>query len=111
MKISELSKKTNVSIRMIRYYEEKGLLQPTRTNSGYRCFNNDDIELVDKIKFFKDIGFTIEEVRPILECQLGLQKREQICDKLKEKFASRVEQIDRMISGLNEAKLTLSQYI
>ncbi|MFM2482356.1 MerR family DNA-binding transcriptional regulator [Celerinatantimonas sp. YJH-8] len=43
MKISELSRKTNVSIRMIRYYEKKELLQPTRTSSGYRCFNKDDI--------------------------------------------------------------------
>lgn len=111
MKISELSKATNVSIRMLRYYEEKGLLHPTRTNSGYRRFRKDDIELIDKIKLFKKMGFTIEDVRPILECQLGLPEREQICDKLKEKFASRVEQIDRMIDSLNKAKLTLSQYI
>ncbi|MZI93013.1 MerR family transcriptional regulator [Vibrio sp. CAIM 722] len=111
MKISELSQQTKVSIRMIRYYEEQGLLKPTRTHSGYRNFKKDDIELINKIRLFKEIGFTIEDIRPILHCQLTQISQQEICDQLKHKFSCQIEQIDQMIANLNQAKITLRQYL
>lgn len=111
MKISELSKQTNVSIRMIRYYEQKGLLKPTRTPSGYRRFKQEDIAVIHKIKMFKAIGFTIDDILPVFTCQVLYSEEVPICDKLREKFVSKIEQIDKMIINLNQAKSTLAQYI
>lgn len=111
MKISELSKATNVSIRMIRYYEEKGLLRPERTDSGYRRFKQEDIELINRIRMFKEIGFTIEDVIPIIECQLVDSDTAQICDKLKEKFSAKIKQIDSSITHLESLKAILAGYL
>ncbi|CAG8998230.1 MAG: Mercuric resistance operon regulatory protein [Candidatus Celerinatantimonas neptuna] len=111
MKISELSKETNVSVRMIRYYEEKKVLFPTRTSSGYRQFTQRDIDLILKIKIFKEIGFTIDDIRPVLQCQFEHSGKIQICDKLKEKLVSKIEQINQKIDNLMQAKLSLTQYI
>ena len=46
MKIGELSKLSQISIRMLRYYEEAGLLSPKRTVSGYRQFEIEDLSLI-----------------------------------------------------------------
>ncbi|MDW6004748.1 MerR family transcriptional regulator [Vibrio mangrovi] len=110
MKISELSKRTQVSIRMIRYYEERGLLIPTRTASGYRQFTAEHIEQINKIKILKDVGFTIEDIRPVMQCQLEA-KDGQICGQLKEKITRKIEQIDQSVANLIQAKATLSQYV
>ncbi|TES54329.1 MerR family transcriptional regulator [Halalkalibacterium halodurans] len=50
MKISELSKKTGVSIRSLRYYEQKRLLHPTRLKNGYREYDESDIENVKTVQ-------------------------------------------------------------
>ncbi len=111
MKISELSKITNVSVRMIRYYEEKGLLTPQRTTSGYRHFTEKDVEIVQKIKLFKEVGFTLEDIQPVMECQFNSSQNGKICDKLKEKILSKINQIEHSIDGLTQAKVTLAQYV
>jgi MerR family transcriptional regulator, copper efflux regulator len=111
MKISELSKATNVSVRMIRYYEEKRLLTPKRTASGYRQFTREHIERIHKIKIFKDVGFTIEEMIPLMECEFSAPANGRVCDKLREKIESKVVQIDISIARLIQAKSTLSQYL
>lgn len=52
MKIGELSKLSQISVRMFRYYEEEGLLSPKRTVSGYRQF---EIEDIDRVKLIHKI--------------------------------------------------------
>lgn len=68
MKIGELSKLSQISIRMLRYYEEAGLLSPKRTVSGYRQFEIDDIERVKLIYKLNSAGLTLKVIRKILPC-------------------------------------------
>ena len=53
MKIGELSKISQISIRMLRYYEEEGLLFPKRSLSGYRQF---EIEDIDRVKLIRELN-------------------------------------------------------
>jgi RimJ/RimL family protein N-acetyltransferase len=48
--IGELSARSGATVRMLRYYEEQGLLRPGRTGSGYRVFAEADIERVRYIR-------------------------------------------------------------
>ncbi|MBI0113566.1 MULTISPECIES: MerR family transcriptional regulator [Gilliamella] len=66
MKIGELSKISQISIRMLRYYEEAGLLSPKRTLSGYRQFEIDDIDRVKLIHKLNSAGLTLKVIRKIL---------------------------------------------
>ena len=44
MKIGELSERTGIPTRMLRYYEEQGLLASERSANGYRSYDEDDVE-------------------------------------------------------------------
>lgn len=50
MQIGELSARTGASVRMLRYYEEQGLLDPQRTASGYRIYAETDVDRVARIR-------------------------------------------------------------
>ncbi|QNM05918.1 MerR family transcriptional regulator [Qiania dongpingensis] len=68
-KIGEFSKLTQVSIRMLRYYDETGLLKPEQTNpyTGYRMYSADQIPLLNKILFLRDSGFNVTEISEALK--------------------------------------------
>ena len=68
MKIGELSKKTGVSIRSLRYYEQKKLIRPSRLENGYREFQESDIEKVKAIQLFLKIGMNTDEIYDVLSC-------------------------------------------
>jgi len=58
MKIGELSRRTEVPIRMLRYYEERGLIQPSRTSNGYRAYAETDVARVSTITSLVRSGLT-----------------------------------------------------
>ncbi|MEI3599142.1 MULTISPECIES: MerR family transcriptional regulator [unclassified Oceanobacillus] len=68
MKIGELSKKTGVSIRSLRYYEQKNLIRPSRLENGYREFEKSDIEKVKAVQLFLKIGMNTDEIYHVLSC-------------------------------------------
>ncbi len=63
-KIGEFSKLTQVSVRMLRYYDETGLLKPAQVNkyTGYRMYSVEQIENLNKILFLRDVGFNVSEI-------------------------------------------------
>lgn len=67
-KIGEFSKLTQVSIRMLRYYEEMGLLKPDRVDDStkYRFYSAAQIPTLNKITFLRDIGFSVSEIAETL---------------------------------------------
>lgn len=63
-KIGEFSKLTQVSIRMLRYYDETGLLKPAETDkfTNYRLYSAEQISTLNKIIFLRDLGFNVAEI-------------------------------------------------
>lgn len=67
MNIGQLSRRTGVPIDTVRYYEKQQLLPPpTRTASGYRHYEADDVLRLTFIRRAKSLGFTLEEIRDLL---------------------------------------------
>ncbi|SDR10441.1 Cu(I)-responsive transcriptional regulator [Pseudoxanthomonas sp. CF385] len=67
MNIGQLSRRTGVPIDTVRYYEKQRLLPPpTRTASGYRHYEADDVLRLTFIRRAKTLGFTLEEIRDLL---------------------------------------------
>lgn len=63
-KIGEFSRLTQVSIRMLRYYDEAGLLPPAQTDeqTGYRLYNAEQIFVLNRILFLRDLGCSVSEI-------------------------------------------------
>jgi DNA-binding transcriptional MerR regulator len=68
MRIGELSKRTGVPSRMLRYYEEQGLITPRRLDNGYREYDDYLIDRVGKVKGLIDAGIPTRIVTNILPC-------------------------------------------
>jgi MerR family transcriptional regulator, Zn(II)-responsive regulator of zntA len=68
MRISEVSRRTGVSIRSLRYYEQKRLLCARRLENGYRDLDEEAIERVQTIQMYLGLGLTTEQIEEILAC-------------------------------------------
>lgn len=67
LQIGEVSTRTGLSVRTIRYYEEVGLVEPSaRTSGGFRLYTDVDIARLQMIRRMKPLGFSLEEMRDLL---------------------------------------------
>ena len=76
LQIGEVAEGTGLSLRTIRYYEEVGLIVPeTRTDGGFRLYTDDQLHRLALIRRMKPLGFTLEEMREVLETRDRLYER------------------------------------
>jgi DNA-binding transcriptional MerR regulator len=68
MRIGELSRRTGVPERLLRYYEEQGLLWPTRRPSGYREYLESDVDTVRRIRRLLGAGLSTATIGVVLPC-------------------------------------------
>ncbi|MBF5008671.1 MerR family transcriptional regulator [Burkholderia pseudomultivorans] len=67
MNIGQAASASGVSAKMIRYYESIGLVQVAgRTDSGYRIYAQDDVQILRFIHLARTLGFPIEQIRRML---------------------------------------------
>lgn len=67
MNIGEAAKNSGISSKMIRHYEEVGLLPaPPRTESGYRQYNPNDVHTLRFIRQARDLGFSIPQIAELV---------------------------------------------
>ena len=111
--IRDLTKEFDVSARTLRFYEEKGLLAPRR-NGEKRLYNRRDRARLRYVLMGKRVGFSLEEVREMLDLyDLGDGRRTQLqvaLAKFQERSAGLEQQraeIDRAIAELARASLEI----
>ncbi|WP_035020997.1 MerR family transcriptional regulator [Anoxybacillus flavithermus] len=64
--ISQLAEQFDISTRTIRYYEERGLISPIRTESGQRLYTKKDRAVLKLILRGKRFGFSLEEIHEMI---------------------------------------------
>lgn len=66
--ISDIAKLSKLTSRTLRHYEEKGLLgKVSRDTNGYRSYPKDVLELLQRIQNFKELNFSLDEIKSLLE--------------------------------------------
>lgn len=76
MQIGEVAERTGLSLRTIRHYEEVDLVVPSaRSKGGFRLYTGTDVERLMVIRRMKPLGFTLEEMRDLLEITDRLSPR------------------------------------
>lgn len=105
MNIGEASAASGVSAKMIRYYEQIGLIPAAaRTESGYRVYSATDVETLRFIRRARDLGFSVEEMGTLLA--LWQDKQRESGD-VKRLAMQHVASIEKRISELEGMARTL----
>lgn len=68
LRIGELSARTGVGPRLLRYYQNKGLLAADRSTSGQRLFDPSVVERVRAIRSLLDVGLPTRTIRELIDC-------------------------------------------
>lgn len=101
--IGELSKRTEVPTKTIRYYEDFGLLEkPRRTHSGYRIYVQEDVEKLLFVKKAKNLGLKLSEIKKIICC--SKEGLEPCCDLVHSVFNKKIEEYEKNIKELTIAR-------
>ena len=111
MKIGELSRRTGVSVRMLRYYEGEELLAPQRTGSGYRDYGPAEEETVRRIKMLGSAGMTLETIQQLLPCVKNNDPEFTPCNNLRRLLAEQVGLIDERIETLSQSRTILAGFL
>lgn len=110
--VKQLAKLAGVSSRTLRYYDIIGLLVPERKENGYRVYGKAQVERLQEIMFFRELGVPASEIKPLLDSK-GYDRLTALRSHIKALSDERAR-LDRLISNAEktiaemEGKLKMS---
>lgn len=106
MNIGQASKASGVSAKMIRYYEQTGLIPAAdRKSSGYRDYSSTDIHMLRFIRRARDLGFSVAAISDLL----GLWRDDtRQSSEVKRLAQGHIEELEKKIKGLQDMANTLT---
>ncbi|MEU5048896.1 MerR family transcriptional regulator [Streptomyces sp. NPDC021096] len=111
MLIGELSRRTGVSPRLLRYYEAQGLLEAGRGPNGYRDYEEDSVTTVRQVRALLDAGLSTEVIRSVLPCARGERPEFDMCPDLRATLDRALAATEERIDGLERRRSTLAGFL
>ena len=107
LKIGELAKRSGATTKTIRYYELLGLLhEPERTDSGYRLYDEKDVERLTFIRKAKSLGFSLTDLGETLTLYDSQQAP---CVHVLALLDRKIQEIDQLMGELQELQQELQR--
>jgi Cu(I)-responsive transcriptional regulator len=109
MNIGEAAVASGVSAKMIRYYEDIGLVpKPARTESNYRVYGEDEVHILRFVRRARNLGFSIEETSTLL----GLWRdKSRASAEVREIAQAHIADLDKRIAELEGMRRTLQHLV
>ncbi len=113
MQIGEVAARTELSLRTIRHYEEVGLVTPSaRSQGGFRLYTEADVARLMVIRRMKPLGFTLDEMRDLLDITDRLDaalsgdsgEREALLERMRAYEGAAARKIDDLRTQLTRAE-------
>lgn len=105
--IGSLAEKSGVGVETIRFYQREGLIkEPPKPSRGYRQYAADDIVKIGFIKRCQELGFSLREVKELLEFN---NKSGATCNDIKKKTIKKLSEINQKITALKQMKKSLEE--
>lgn len=96
MKVKEVADLVGISVRTLHHYDEIGLLIPEdMTQAGYRIYSEKNLEHLQQILFFKELGFSLKKIKEIMESPTF--NRQEALTKQHQMLLEKRKRIDQMI--------------
>lgn len=105
MNIGDVAERSGLPPKTIRYYEDIGLITPTRTGNGYRDFSDSDLHKLTFLARARALGFSIEDCRNLLHLY---EDATRTSAEVKEIAKGHLAEIDAKIDALVDMRRTLS---
>lgn len=124
LRIDEVARRTNLTKRTLRYYEELGLLEPAQRSEGnYRLYSESDVRALEHIKAMRDLlGLELKEIRELVAAELererirkqwqsdwNLEWRLTALDEVEQVARRELELLQERLAGLEEMRLRLHE--
>jgi DNA-binding transcriptional MerR regulator len=107
MRIGELARQAGVSTRTLRHYEALGLVTARRAANGYRDYARADLRAVAEIRSLADLGFTLEETRPFVECLRAGNSAGGACADSIAVYRRKLGEVDGYLARLSQVRAEL----
>lgn len=104
--IGRLAKAAGVGVETVRYYQSRGLLRVPSANGGFRVYPASTVDRIGFIKRAQTLGFTLDEVRSLLDLEDGRNRRA-----IQSVAQARLEQIDDKLADLQRMRDALSDLL
>ncbi|MFV2117483.1 MerR family transcriptional regulator [Streptomyces sp. Act-28] len=112
MRMKEMVRRTGVHERLLRYYEQQGLLMPERLPSGYRVYAESDVETVRRVRCLLAAGLSTSLIARVLPCVRADGDRiVPTCPELITRLREESERITRSIEELHKSRAILDSVI
>jgi len=99
---NKLSKMSGVSARTLRHYDDIDLLKPARTaSSGYRIYNQAEVDTLQQILFYKELGFALDDIKKLLSVK-DFDRESAFLSHLAELHNKR-ERLDTLINNVSKS--------
>ncbi|MEU6311526.1 MerR family transcriptional regulator [Streptomyces sp. NPDC047014] len=107
LRSGQVAEAAGVNIQTLRYYERRGLLAaPERSNGGHRLYGEDAVVALRVIKAAQRLGFTLDEVKELLET--GRHRHGRPVPGLQERAAAKLAEVDAKIADLTTIRTVLA---
>jgi DNA-binding transcriptional MerR regulator len=112
MKIGELSKRANVAPRVIRYYEQQGLLEVGRADNGYRDYTDTDAERLERVAGLVRAGIPTRLVKVLVDAEDAAARDEETCPReVADLLSAELDGLDERIACLTRSRDTIRTYL
>ena len=109
LSIGKLARQARVNVQTIRYYERRGLLRdPERTASNYRVYGGDTLRRVRFIKRAQELGFTLNEIKELLELRASPRS---CCAVVRQRSEAKIRDIDGKVRALKAMRQALERLV
>lgn len=112
MRIGELSSRTGVPPRMLRYYEQQGLITPGRTDNGYRDYAETQVDRVQRVRSLIRTGVPSRLIAAVLDLEAPDNSWTESCSQeFAATLAGELRTIEQKIACLQTSRGTIRDYL
>ncbi|MRG59457.1 MerR family transcriptional regulator [Agromyces sp. CFH 90414] len=112
MRIGELARDAGISTRLVRYYEQQGLIAPSRQANGYRSYADDDVDRVARIAGLIQSGLPTKLVKEVMNLEDAVAEARPSCPRaVAERLAAELAGIEERIACLSRSRDTIRDYL
>ena len=107
MRTKELEQELGLTKHTIRYYEKEGLIHPQKDDNGYRMYTHEDLQVLQLVKFLRNLNISIDDVKGIINGNLSFDECLKVNDVNLEHQIEGLKEVHERVKKFKESELPI----